>query len=404
MPMSSGEVISTVISALHDGNVVATSTIVPGRRRRLVGHPCCGNFEHTTAKVGDMTKDFTVLVGTIGNGMWRSTDSGESFAWVNEYVNGISCNDMTMRGFGVDPHDPHHVLVATAIFETGQTNLGTAYGLHESFDNGANWSPIESFHRIECWRITFDPTTPGRYFVGTRPAGFYRTEDAGKSFDRLPAALPEVCPGIGLPRVTSISLHPGDPNVMLASVEIGGAWMSFNGGDSWEQVLTNVATPPPNGNVYGDGGRLDCHYSGFTAGRPDLALVSTPDGLYSSDDLGKTWTDFPVKQIFPEQYHREFVTKLDDPATIFLGIGVATNGSEGSLLRTRDRGASWDEVALPDECNSTVHCFAQHGADPDIILACTQRGMLFGSEDGGEGWTKYRWEFTEVKGMCWLPN
>jgi len=351
-----------------------------------------------------MSKDFTILVGTCGNGIWRSENGGKSFDWINEYRNGIACNDVVVRGFGADPHDPHHVLAATGIFETGEVNLGTDFGLHESFDGGAHWAPVESFPRIECWRITFDPITRGRYFVGVRPAAIYRTDDAGKSFEKLPVDLPATCIGIGLPRVTSIALHPKDPSIIFSSIEIGGVRRSLDGGDSWDQVMTNIETPPPNGNAYGPGGRLDCHHSGFVLGDPELVLVSTPDGLYASDYLGKTWADFPVRQTFPAQYHREFVAKLDDPNTIFQGTGDDTAGQEGALQRTRDRGATWDTVELPDICNSPVQCLAQHPADPDIIIACTQKGMLYGTEDGGESWVKYRREFAEVKGICWLPN
>jgi photosystem II stability/assembly factor-like uncharacterized protein len=340
-----------------------------------------------------MSKEFTILVGTVGNGIWRSTDGGKSFGGVR----GISGLDLVVRGFGVDPHDPQHVIVGTG--------LGvTPYGLHESFDGGGSFAPVEAFDRIEAWRITFDPSTPGRYFVGTRPSAIYRTEDAGKSFEKLNVDLAPTCPAVQIPRVTSITIHPNEPSTILVSVEVDGVRRSLDGGDTWEQVMNNIETPVPNGQVYGPDGRMDCHFSGISVGDPDLFLVSTPDGVYQSDDSGKTWSDFVVKQNFPLQYHREFAIKLDDPNTIFQGVGEFVNGQEGAMQRTRDRGATWDTVELPDECNSPVWCFGQHKSDPNTIVACTHKGMLFGTEDGGETWTKFRREFSEVRGICWLPN
>jgi hypothetical protein len=30
--------------------------------------------------------------------------------------------------------------------------------------------------------------------------------------------------------------------------------------------------------------------------------------------------------------------------------------------------------------------------------------MLFGTGDGGSTWMKYRREFSEIRGICWLPE
>jgi photosystem II stability/assembly factor-like uncharacterized protein len=346
-------------------------------------------------------QDYAILVGTVGNGMYRSADSGDSFHWVSK---GLSCNDTVFRGFAVDPANPHHVIVGTAIFETPYpAALGTPFGLHESFDSGATWAPIEHFRGIECWRIVFAPNNPKRYYVGTRPANIYRTDDGGKTFEKLPTPFPQSCIGIGLPRITSIVLHPEDPDYIFVSIEIGGFYRSLDGGRTWEQVLNDLSTPFPNGNLYGEQGRIDGHHSGLSLGSPNLLLASTPDGIYVSSDLGKTWTDCPVPQVFAGQYHHDLTIKVNDPNTIYYGVGDDTVGTQGALLRTRDRGASWDVAKFPEECNSPIWCFAQHPSNPDRILAATHNGMLFGSDDAGDTWVKYPREFTEVRAICWVP-
>jgi photosystem II stability/assembly factor-like uncharacterized protein len=349
-----------------------------------------------------MASDFTILVGTIGDGMWRSTDGGKSFV----RPMGLNSVDMLVKGLAVDPHDPLHVVAGMGLVATPYSDfVGTPFPLHQSFDGGATWTPIETFlPKVEVWRISFDPTTAGRWFVGTRPAAIHRTEDGGGSFEKLPVETDDFCRGIGLTRITSITLHPTDPATMVASVEIGGLRRSLDGGDSWEEVMADIEAPLADDAVFGVDGRRDCHYSRISTGDPDLVLVSTPDGLYASDDVGKTWANFPVRRDFASQYHRDIAIKLDDPDTIFVGVGDHTQGEHGGVVITRDRGASWETANLPDDCNSPIWAFAQHPADPDIILACTHQGMLFGSEDAGRTWTKYRREFTEVRQICWLPN
>ena len=354
-----------------------------------------------------MPKDFTIVVGTIGDGLWRSTDAGASFGRPQNQLGGpYNTVDTLVKGLAVDPHDPAHVVAGMGFNATPYSAVvGSVHGIIESFDGGATWTPLVGFpHQVEVWRFAFDPHVPGRYFVGTRPAGLFRTEDGGVTFEKLPLETDVFCRGIGLTRVTSISFHPDDTRTMFTTVEIGGVHRSLDGGDTWERVMTNLAGPIPNGNVFGEDGRNDCHFARILGGDPTIVLVSTPDGLYVSEDVGTTWSDYLVNQTFPAQYHRDIAVKLDDPDTIFVGTGDGVAGQEGAIQITRDRGRTWETAALPDECNSPVWCFAQHPSDPETILGCTHLGMLFGSTDGGHTWTKYRREFTEVRVICWLPN
>lgn len=338
-----------------------------------------------------MAGNKTVLVGTVGNGIWRSEDEGLTFGGVR----GIADLDLIVRGFGVDPHQAGHVIAAV---KPGVV----ATGLFESFDNGASWAPVPGSPDTEAWRVAFDPATPGRYFVGTCPAGLNRTDDGGVSFKKLDVTLASECPEVRVPRITSIVVCPDETSIVFATVEVDGLRRSTDGGETWEQVMTNISTPVQNAHVYGQRSLLDCHFSAMSMGDPRLVIVTTPDGLYASDDFGDNWADFPLPQVFPAQYHRELAVKLDDPSTIFQGVGEAVNGQDGALLRTTDRGASWERVPLPDGCNSPVWCFAQHPSDPDWILTATHKGKLFGTSDGGATWSKLRREFSEVRGMCWL--
>jgi photosystem II stability/assembly factor-like uncharacterized protein len=351
-----------------------------------------------------LSNDFTILVGTIGNGMYRSTDGGETFEWLNWPRNGICCNEIVVRGFGVDPFDSRHIIAATGIFETVSPDLGVRHGLHETFDGGATWLPIESFLRVECWRVTFDPTTRGRYFVGTRPAAIHRTENAGKSFRKLPVDLPATCVGIGLPRITSIAIDPKNPKIMFATAEIGGVRRSLDGGDSWHEVFSNAEIVLYEDARYGAQAQVDCHFVDFLPGDPCVVVVNTADGPYASADLGETWTQYRLPRVFHQQFHHDFVSKLDDPDTILFGVGDDASGIEGALLRSCDRGGAWSTVKLPVDCNSPIWCFAQHRSNPDRLLMATHLGLLFASEDGGQHWTKIRREFTEVRAICWVPN
>ena len=87
-----------------------------------------------------------------------------------------------------------------------------------------------------------------------------------------------------------------------------------------------------------------------------------------------------------------------------MASATTPSGISGALLRTRDRGQSWESAELPGGCNSPIWCFAQHRSNPDRILTATHNGVLFASEDGGDSWARCRREFTEVRAVCWMPN
>jgi hypothetical protein len=53
-----------------------------------------------------------------------------------------------------------------------------------------------------------------------------------------------------------------------------------------------ISTAPPNGGSTASSVASTATFPDLV-GDPDLFIVSTPDGLYSSDDVGKTWGDYP---------------------------------------------------------------------------------------------------------------
>ena len=70
-----------------------------------------------------MGKDFTICVGTIGSGIWRSPDGGET--WTRVRPSRYPENDV--RALAVHPRAPHIVYA------------GTDSGVYRSEDRGARW-------------------------------------------------------------------------------------------------------------------------------------------------------------------------------------------------------------------------------------------------------------------------
>ena len=73
--------------------------------------------------------------------------------------------------------------------------------------------------------------------------------------------------------------------------------------------------------------------------------------------------------------------------------GNGPPGSTGRLLKSVDYGETWADAGLPGEPNSTPWCIAVHPAQPDLMYTCTNLGLLYKSQDGGETWTQLPRQF-----------
>lgn len=334
-----------------------------------------------------MRNDFTICAGTVGSGIWYSTDSGERWHKSRmELPFFAEIGDIRALAMAVSPHHPHRIVA------------GSEIGLHLSDDRGMSWKLLDfAINGSQIWSIAFDPLDRDTMLVGTKPPAVFRSSDAGKHWEKLRADFPERCPiPIGPPRVLALVFDPLDHRSIWAGVEVGGLFHSDDGGQSWKAL-------PPLGN---ENGGLDIHGIAIAPGEPRRVLVTTPEGLWSSPDEGRSWNVHRFR--FAGQHHgayaRGVAVKIGDPDVIFVGNGNVVFGDKGEIQRSTDGGQTWAAMRLPSPPNSTVYGFAVNRADPDVIIANTLYGYLYVSLDGGDSWTKLRRELSEVRAMAWLPN
>ena len=152
-------------------------------------------------------------------------------------------------------------------------------------------------------------------------------------------------------------------------------WRSNNG--SWEEVGSFFK----NGTIDAvDGPRR----------QPNTVYLGvTQDGLYRTDDAGKTW-----RRIFEGNVRAVTVDPTDD-RLIYVGTEPI------HLYRSEDRGKSWEELQalqeLPQEIKKNWtfprpphrehvrHIFV-HSDDPDTLYVCLEHGGIVRSLDRGKSW------------------
>lgn len=327
-----------------------------------------------------MAKQFTMCVGTVGTGLWRSADGGET--WQRSRFGEGTQGEKGAYSFAVHPLDSSNIYA------------GGADGVYLSRDRGANFDRLSSpMDGMPVWRVVLDPIDPDTMFAGTRPAAVFRSRDGGHQWQKVCGDFVDECPNVGTPRITGLAVDPSDHGVVWAGAEVDGVRASFDGGDTWTRVTGGLLD------------ELDIHDVAFIPSTPTRTVVVIPREVCVSEDGGDSWQGMGAQERFSLRYCRSVAVKSGDPQVMFVGTGDGATGEAGAIQRSTDGGKTWDVAHLAHPANSYFSAFAMHAADPDLIVAATHYGQLFTSSDGGGSWAKLTREGTEIRGaLAWVPN
>ena len=98
----------------------------------------------------------------------------------------------------------------------------------------------------KVWLIEPGPAKQKKVlYAGTAPAGIFRSEDAGKSWEPLNGlnrhpTRKDWTPGAGGQALHSIQVDPRDPQRLYAAISAAGAFRSDDGGQKWKPINSNV--------------------------------------------------------------------------------------------------------------------------------------------------------------------
>jgi len=321
-----------------------------------------------------------ILVGTIGQGVMMTADDGDT--WTRASVGQGLHSDCLVRALVSDPRQPQVVYA------------GTDLGLYRSDDGGAKWRAVEApMTGSVVWSIAIDPVDGNVIFAGTgtpSKPGIFRSHDTGKNWKALSVPIAEECPNVGIPRPTGIAIDPTDHHSVWVGLEVDGVRHSADGGETWNTINGQI----PN---------KDVHNMLVTAGPPKAVFTVVNDDIWRSTDDGKTWQPARARETFPWHYPRGITAKPNDPKTIFLTLGDATPGRVGTVMRSKDAGATWHSLGFPVQPNSAIWTVSIPAAEPDLVFAASRYGYLYRSDDGGDSWRKLWREFSEVSSVQWVP-
>jgi photosystem II stability/assembly factor-like uncharacterized protein len=320
-----------------------------------------------------MATNGTMLVGTPGQGVFRSADDGES--WQRASIDQGMHSDAIIRSLRVHPSNKRTVFA------------GSDLGLYRSDDAGESWRLLDTLMNGQVvWSIVFDPTQPDTLLAGTgtpsRPA-LFRSNDAGATWRPEHVEIADECAAVGVPRPTGIAFDPTDSATIWLGLEVDGVRRTRDGGRSWSRAADSIHN-------------LDVHNIAVSAGPPKTVFVLVNNDIWASTDDGESWRSIDVRKNFtPHHYPRGIAVKPDDPRVIYVTLGDTTPGRTGQ---------TWETLPLPSAPNSAMWVVHLPASQPNTVLAGSRYGYLYRSDDAGERFEKLWREFSEISSIAYLPG
>ena len=201
-------------------------------------------------------------------------------------------------------------------------------------------------------------------------------------------------------RVTAVAGHADEPNVYYMGATGGGVWKTEDAGETWQNVADGFFGTGTIGAIAVAPSNRDILYVGTGEAPIRGNATARGDGVYRSDDAGKTWRRVGLEN------SRHISKIIVDPANPEL-VYVAVQGDEWGpsqergVYRSRDGGKTWEKILFVspstgasdldmDTHNSNILYAGMwdHERRPWTIRSGGPGSGLWKSVDGGTHWTK----------------
>ena len=387
-----GSVLFVTAAAQTPPPVKVDSDTISGLGARNIGSAAMSGRITSVAAVKEGQR-LTIYVGAASGGVWKSVNGGTTFKPVFDKEPVQSIGAIT-----IDPKNAKTIWVGTGEpWTRNSTSVGD--GVYKSTDGGDNWINLGLNDSERIAKILVDPVNAntvyvcatGKLWSDSDQRGVYRTTDGGKTWTKVLKGV-NASTGCG-----TMSMDSKNPQTLYASMwdfrrqgwtfrsggegpnafSGSGLFKSTDGGTSWSELddkSTQGLPPKPWGRIAVTvaPSKPNVVYATIEAAMPK-------DGLYRSDDGGKTWValDRSQNMIWRPFYFATLIVDPKDENKIYK--------PDGSLIASNDGGKSFSNIS-----GGAHGDFHDVWIDPDNTdhLITGDDGGLWYSYDGGNRWWK----------------
>ncbi len=347
---------------------------------RLIG-PFRGG--RVTAVAGVSGHPDTYYFGTPGGGIWKTTNSGQTWRPIFDRE-GVA----SIGALAVAPSDSNVIYAGT-----GEQTVGK--GLYKSSDAGATWSSagLQDVPFIQA--VIVDPQNPDTVIVGGNSIGFgilwlplpasartanrgiFKTTDGGKTWNKVLAnddtlGVVDMCSDPSDPHTLYAVLYrpasgSGDSEVAATSEIV----KSVDAGSTWNPLATK-------GLPEKAWGRLGIAVAPGTNGRRLYAIVE--QGFFRSDDGGATWqqsTQDP--RVLGSAYFSRIFVDTKNPDVLYV--------AQTSLYRSTDGGHTFEAYVGAPSGDDFHVLWIDPQNSARMILGVDQGAII--SVDAGKSWSSW---------------
>jgi photosystem II stability/assembly factor-like uncharacterized protein len=325
----------------------------------------------------------TVYIGAASGGVWKSTNGGTTYKPVfdKQPVQSIGA-------IAIDPKNPKVVWVGSGESWT-RNSVSIGDGVYKSVDGGENWTNLGLKESERITKIIVDPTdsnsvfvcVPGKLWSDSFDRGVYKTSDGGRTWSQVLKGTNAStgCSMITIDRANPKTMYAGmwdfrrkgwtfrsggdGPNAPSGS----SLFKSTDGGTTWSDISSSSGLPSK------PWGRVDVVAAPSNANILYCLIEAEPpkNGLYRSDDGGKTWQlrDRSQMMIWRPFYFANLVVDPKNPEKVYK--------PGGGLIASNDGGKSFSGIGG-----------GAHGDFHDVWIDPMNTDHLIVGDDGGV-WYSY---------------
>ena len=383
---------ATAAPATTPGAVRIDSDTISGLGARNIGSAAMSGRIAAIDAIHEKDR-LTIYVGSASGGVWKSVNGGTTYKPVfdKQPVQSIGA-------VAIDPKNPKTVWVGTGESWT-RNSVSVGDGIYKTTDGGDSWTNMGLPDSERIVKIAIDPTNtdtvytcvPGKLWSDSDARGVYKTTDGGKTWTKVlkGANLSTGCSMLSMDRSNPKTLYAGmwdfrrqgwtfrsggnGPNAPSGS----GLFKSIDGGATWNEIDAKSASGLPAKPW----GRVAVTVA---PSKPNIvyALIEAEpplNGLYRSDDGGKTWQlrDRSQMMIWRPFYFANLIVDPNNPEKIYK--------PGGSLIGSNDGGKSFSDVSGGG--HGDYHDVWVDPQNSDRLIAGDDGGIWY-SYDAGNRWWK----------------